>query len=109
MNSNRILMLVVGLIILGAVIWYFVLRKKPTLKVTNSPVSVGGELKYTFSNFQPDQSVGVHVQDGGGVNLTADSNGSGSSLFIDGDPPGDYILVAEDNFNHRATCSFKVK
>jgi hypothetical protein len=107
--KSKTVFLVIGLIAIAVAAWYFVIRKKPALKVTNSPIFVGGELSYTFSNFQPNESVGVHVEGGGGVNNIADSNGSGSHSFTDGDPPGNYVLVAEDKFNHKATCPFTVK
>ena len=78
------------------------------LTVLNSPVS-GQSLQYSFSGFQPNAQVRVSVQGGGGVTNTADSNGAGTGSFVDGDPPGDYTLVAEDDYGHQATASFTVQ
>ncbi|MFC1983004.1 PA14 domain-containing protein [Chloroflexota bacterium] len=65
-------------------------------------------LRYSFSGFQPNASVSVYVQGGGGVTNTASSSGSGEHSFINTDPPGTYTLVAEDQYGHRATDSFQI-
>ncbi len=79
----------------------------PVLQVLNSPQS-GQALNFKFQNFQPNKSVQVYVQGGGGITVTADGNGAGTSYFIDNDPAGNYTLVAQDNYGHTAQVSFTV-
>ena len=78
------------------------------LEALNSPVESGQALAYSFAGFQPDSAVRVFVQGGGGLTNSADSSGSGSFAFINNDPIGAYILIAEDDFGHRATADFEV-
>jgi archaellum component FlaG (FlaF/FlaG flagellin family) len=80
-----------------------------TLSVTNSPITSGGSLHYTFANFQPNATVSISVQGGGGVTKTANSSGGGSGSFTDGDPAGSYTLVATDSYGHQATASFVIQ
>jgi hypothetical protein len=79
----------------------------PLLHVTNTPQS-GQSLNFSFTGFQPNQPVQVYVQGGGGITVTANGSGNGNSSFIDNDPAGSYILIAQDNFGHTAQASFTV-
>jgi hypothetical protein len=108
MKNKWIIIIVVVIAVLLAA-WCFLIRKKPTLGVTNSPISSPGAVEYTYSNFQPNQLVNIHVQGGGGVTNNADSSGGGSYNFLDTDAPGNYTLIAEDSYGHRATCGFKMQ
>lgn len=81
----------------------------PSLTVVNSPVTRNKSLNFRFSGFTPGAQVGVSVQGGGGITVTADNSGSYSSSFVDGDPAGSYTLVAQDSSGKRATAPFTVK
>jgi hypothetical protein len=79
----------------------------PSLAAASS-VQKGSSLSYSWAGFQPNASVRIYVQGGGGLTATSNSAGGGSGSFTDNDPPGTYTLVAEDNYGHKATTQFKV-
>lgn len=81
----------------------------PTLVVTNSPVTQGTNLLFRASGFSPNTSLTVWVQDRGGATWTTDASGSVYGGFQDNDPPGNYTLIAQDSYGHRATTTFAVQ
>lgn len=88
---------------------HFTIRGEPTTLKVSTPILQGGSLKYEFTGFQPNASVSIRVAGGGGLTKTADSQGSGSGSFTIGEAPGDYALVARDDYDHVATASFTVQ
>lgn len=85
----------------------------PTLTVSNSPVVQNQKLDFTFSGFQKGQPVDIFVEDqfGQGVAeyyIEADTNGAGGSSFFATESPGNYTLVATDNFYHTANTNFTI-
>ena len=81
---------------------------KPTLTIDNSPIRHRGVLSFHFSGFPPNTYVYVY-SDGKGVNtVMSDKLGKGPSIFTGIDLPGDHVLEARDNFNHKATALFVV-
>ncbi len=74
----------------------------------DSSVQQGSRLSYSWIGFQPNQSIRIYVQGGGGLTATSNFAGIGSGSFTDNDPPGTYTLVAEDSYGHKATAPFTV-
>jgi hypothetical protein len=79
----------------------------PTLTATSS-LKTQEILRFSFANFQPNASVNIYVQGGGGLTMAANGLGAGSSSFRVGEGPGRYTLVAKDGYGHQATASFTV-
>jgi hypothetical protein len=73
----------------------------------NSPIEQGGILEASFSGFAAYSVVHIFVEGGGGLNVTANSAGSGSVRFYLGEPPGNYTLVAEGG-GYSARANFQV-
>lgn len=73
----------------------------------NSPIEQGGILEASFSGFSAYSIVHIYVEGGGGLNVTANSNGSGSVRFYLGEAPGNYTLVAEGG-GYSARAPFQV-
>lgn len=87
-----------------------VVTVKGVAKLTcTSSLKTGDKLTYNFSGFQPNASVNVFVEGGGGLSKTADSSGAGSGSFTIGESGGNYTLVAQDNYGNRATAPFTVQ
>lgn len=79
-----------------------------TLVVLNAPVVSGTSMAFAYSGFEPNEDVTIFVQGGGGLVHEADSVGAGQFAFVNGDPPGEYELVAEDAFGNSARIEFTV-
>lgn len=63
---------------------------------------------YSFTGFQPNATVTIQVVGGGYLTEQADSAGSGSGSFVNGDPAGTYTLRATDSSGHSATATFTI-
>lgn len=81
---------------------------KPSLSVTNSPVTQNTKLILTFSGFKANATVAIAVTGGGGFNATASSSGGGTYSFTCGDSPGYHTLTAKDSYGNYASAIFKV-
>lgn len=129
-SGNAGLLFALGIAVIGGAVIYGVTKKSsssksgsggsgsgggggtsvPQLYVLNSGGVVyrGLLLFFSFSGFNPNDSIDVFVTGGGGLTMQSDSTGSGSSNFTDNDAPGPHTLNAKDSAGHTATASFTV-
>jgi hypothetical protein len=82
----------------------------PTLQISPTAIAQGGNVNYTFWDFQPDQPVYiVIVENGSGFTGTAGGvKVAIKSAFTDNDPPGNYTLKVTDDYGHSAQASFQI-
>jgi hypothetical protein len=94
----------------GNNVWNQTMVHNPAAVLDVYPTTViqGNALSFSFSGFQPGASVGVSVVGGGGLNVTADSQGNGQGSLMP-PAPGSYTLQASDSYGHHATAGFTVQ
>jgi hypothetical protein len=78
------------------------------LNISPTTLHTGDTLSFTFYNMTPMSSVAVQVLGGGGMNVTANALGSGSSSFSIGEGTGFYTLQASDPYGKTASANFTV-
>ncbi len=79
------------------------------LTVTNSPVTQGRALGFSYTGFHPNSIVYVSVQGGGQITTYSDASGNGSGSLTVNDSPGSYTLQANDNHANSAFRGFVIQ